>query len=61
MSLAEKITDATAGVTSDGIENVIVPKDRWLESARALANDQGFGRFIDLTVVDFTGSNASRS
>ena len=59
MTLAEKISGAVTGVTSDGIENVVVAKDQWLPAARALADEHGFGRFIDLTVVDYAGSNAS--
>lgn len=57
--LRATIAEASAGVTSDGIESIVVPKDRWLDATRSLANDHGCARFIDLTVIDFTGSNAS--
>lgn len=54
-----QIADATAVVCADGIETLLVPKERWLDSTRSLADVHGFGRFIDLTIVDMIGSNAS--
>lgn len=49
--LQPTIPDAAPAHTSDGIENVIVPRQRWLEAAEAV-RERGFIRFIDLTVVD---------
>lgn len=56
---ADKIADACVLVTSDGIETLVVPKERWQDAVRALADEHGFGRFIDLTVVDCLGSTSS--
>jgi NADH-quinone oxidoreductase subunit C len=58
MTLADHIPGAAHAISSDGIENVLVSKDGWLDAARALANEHGFGRFIDLTIVDHLDGDA---
>lgn len=50
--LRTRISEATEGTSRDGHDTVVVPRDKWLEAARVLASDEGFVRFIDLTVVD---------
>jgi NADH-quinone oxidoreductase subunit C len=50
--LRTRIADAIEASTRDGHDTVLVPRERWLETARVLQRDEGFIRFIDLTVID---------
>lgn len=50
--LRTKIADAMEGTSRDGIDTVVVPRQHWLEAARALCDGEKFVRFIDLTAVD---------
>ena len=47
-----KVGDAVEGATRDGIDTVDVPRERFHEAAKVLRDDEGFTRFIDVTVVD---------
>ncbi len=57
-SLADKlgIEGATLRASKDGIETVVVPAARFADAARALRDQQGFIRFLDLSVVDLVES-----
>jgi len=50
--LRVQIPEIVDVVTRDAHETAAVPREQWLEAARAL-QDHGFRRFIDLTVIDF--------
>ncbi|MFN8523398.1 MAG: NADH-quinone oxidoreductase subunit C [Chloroflexota bacterium] len=56
-SLAEAIPGSVTAVAADGITNVLVPADGLVNAVRALRDDLGFVRFIDLTCVDDPGED----
>jgi len=55
-TIASKLEPSIAGAASftskDGVEGVLVPVARLADAARALRDQHGFTRFIDLTAVD---------
>lgn len=50
--LRTRIAEAFEGTSRDGIDTVMVPRERWLDAAFALRDGEKFIRFIDLTIVD---------
>jgi NADH:ubiquinone oxidoreductase subunit C len=50
--LRAHVAEATEAPSRDGHEAVLVPRERWLDAARALRDQEKYIRFIDLTCVD---------